>query len=77
MEQVNAVMGHITGFTKNLVELLLTMLSLGAIGQLLFSAPIFGMDVIGNVVSVIETLGNAGMVGLLSVMALFAIISKK
>ena len=45
--------------------------------QVLFGGAVFGMDVVGNVTSLIENLGNYGFVGLLAVIVLVKLLDKK
>jgi len=57
--------------------LLFTFLTLGILVQVLFGGAVFGMDVVGNVTSLIDTLGNSGFVGLLAVVVLVKLLDKK
>ena len=76
MEAISKVFDHVSGFAKKLTELLLTVLSLGVVAQVLLGDAMFGMDVIGNVVAIIDSLGNSGFVGILAVIVLYGILSK-
>ena len=67
MESISKVFDNVSGFAKKLTELLLTVLSLGVVAQVLYGNAIFGMDVIGNVVGIIESLGNGGVVGIIAI----------
>ena len=67
----------IKGFFTNVSDLLITFLSVGILVQVLFGGAVFGMDVVGNVTSLINTLGNSGFVGLLAVILLMKILDKK
>lgn len=67
----------IKGFFKGITELMFTFLTVGILVQVLFGSPVFGMDVVGNVVGLIESLGSSGFVGLLAVVALVSLINKK
>ena len=53
MDSISKVFDNVGGFVKKLTELLLTVLSLGVVGQILYGAPVFGIDAIGNVTAVI------------------------
>ena len=76
MEKISGAIDAIGGFLKGVTGLLMTFLALGVVGQILLGEAIFGMDVIGNVVAVIESLGNSGFVGILAVIVLYGILSK-
>jgi len=71
------VFEKIKGFFKGMTELMFAFLTIGILVQVLFGAPVFGMDVVGNVVALIESLGSSGFVGLLAVVALVSLINKK
>ena len=77
MDMVNKAFDLVSASVGKLTELLVLVLALAVIGQVLYGAPVFGMDVVGNVVSVIGALGNAGFVGLLAVIVLFGVLTKK
>jgi len=67
----------IKGFFTNISDLMITFLSVGILVQVLFGGAVFGMDVVGNVTGLINTLGNSGFVGLLAVILLMKILDKK
>jgi len=67
----------IKSFFSGVTELLFTFLTLGILVQVLFGGAVFGMDVVGNVTALIESLGNSGFVGLLAVVVLVKLLDKK
>ena len=71
------VFEKIKGFFKGMTDLLFAFLTIGILVQVLFGAPVFGMDVVGNVVGLIDSLGSSGFVELLAVVALVSLINKK
>ena len=71
------IFGSIKTFFSGVVDLLMTFLTVGILVQVLFGGAVFGMDVVGNVTSLIESLGNSGFVGLLAVIVLVKILDKK
>jgi hypothetical protein len=71
------VFEKIKGFFKGITELMFAFLTVGILVQVLFGSPVFGMDVVGNVVGLIESLGSSGFVGLLAVVALVSLLNKK
>lgn len=74
MEKVFEMM---KGFLKGMSELMFSFLTIGILVQVLFGSPVFGMDVVGNVVGLIESLGSSGFVGLLAVVALVSLINRE
>ncbi len=77
MDMINKAFEMVSGSVGKLTELLVLVLALATVAQVLYGAPVFGMDVVGNVVAVIGSLGEAGFVGLLAVLVLFGVLSKK
>jgi hypothetical protein len=71
------IFGQIKSFFNGVSDLLITLLSVGVLVQILFGAPVFGVDVVGNVTSLIDSLGNSGFVGLLAVIILVKLIGDK
>jgi hypothetical protein len=71
------IFGSIKTFFSGVTELLFTFLALGILVQVLFGGAVFGMDVVGNVTALIESLGNSGFVGLLAVVVLVKLLDKK
>ena len=67
----------IKSFFTNVSDLMMTFLSVGILVQVRFGGAVFGMDVVGNVTGLINTLGNSGFVGLLAVILLMKILDKK
>ena len=67
----------IKSFFNNMNDLLLAFLSVGILVQVLFGGSVFGMDVVGNVTKLINSLGNSGFVGLIAVILLMKILDKK
>jgi hypothetical protein len=71
------VFEKVKGFFKGITDLMFAFLTVGILVQVLFGGPVFGMDVVGNVVALIESLGNSGFVGLLAVVVLVNLLNKK
>jgi|TARA_R100000093_G_scaffold51185_1_gene26423 hypothetical protein len=74
---MDKIFGTIKSFFSGVSELLITLLSVGVLVQILFGAPVFGIDVVGNVTGLIDSLGNSGFVGLLAVIILVKLIDRK
>jgi len=73
---MDKIFGKIKGFFTGLNELMLSLLSVGILVQVLFGGDVFGMDVVGNVVALIESLGSSGFVGLLAVIILVKLLDR-
>mgnify|MGYP004003353937 FL=1 len=71
------IFGSIKTFFSGVTDLLMPFLTVGILVQVLFGEAVFGMDVVGNVTALIESLGNSGFVGLLAVVLLVKLLDKK
>ena len=58
------VMNYFTGFFGGLVTIMIHIIPVTILWSLLTGEVIFGMDIIGNFMAMINALGNAGFVGL-------------
>ena len=64
-------------FFGKMTSLFMGLLSFGVMAEILFGSPVMGMSVIGNVMDVINILGNNGVVGLIALVILYSLLSKK
>tara|TARA_R100001463_G_scaffold101645_1_gene156118 strand:+ start:477 stop:722 length:246 start_codon:yes stop_codon:yes gene_type:complete len=60
------VMNYFSGFFGGLVTIMIHIIPVTILWTLLTGEVIFGMDVVGNFMAMINALGNAGFVGLLA-----------
>ena len=70
------VFSMVQGFIGKMSKLFLTLLSFGVMAEILFGSPVMGMSVISNVMDVISTLGNNGVVGLIALVILYELLNK-
>jgi len=70
LEKVNEGVGGLTTLVMNL-------LALGILVEVIYGAGIFGMGVVGNVVALINSIGQSGFVGLLSLVVLLSLMKGK
>jgi len=59
-------MEYIKGFFGGLVSIMMAIVPVTILWSLLTGNVVFGMDIIGNFMAMVTALGNAGFVGLLS-----------
>ena len=59
-------MNYFTGFFGGLVTIMIHIIPVTILWSLLTGEVIFGIDVIGNFMAMINALGNAGFVGLVA-----------
>ena len=61
------VMNYLSGFFGGLVTIMIHIIPVTILWSLLTGEVIFGMDVIGNFMAMVNALGNAGFVGLVAI----------
>ena len=74
---MESVFGYVTKFFKSMTGLFLVMLSFGILAEIVFGGPVFGISVITNVMDLINLLGDNGFVGLVALVILYELLSKK
>jgi len=67
----------VKGFFVGVTDLLTVFIALAVVVQVVFGSPVFGMDVVGNLVNLISALGASGFVGVLAVVLLISFFDKK
>ena len=60
-------MKYLAGFFGGLVTIMMHIIPVTILWGLLTGEVIFGMDVVGNFMAMVNALGNAGFVGLIAV----------
>ena len=71
------IFNMVNGFFNKMTSLFLGLLSFGVMAEILFGSPVMGMSVIGNVMDVINMLGNNGVVGLIALVVLYSVLEKR
>ena len=71
------IFNMVNGFFGKMTSLFLGLLSFGVMAEILFGSPVMGMSVIGNVMDVINMLGDNGVVGLIALVVLYSLLDKK
>ena len=74
---MDSVMKMVSGFFGGLVSLMMAILPVTILWQVLTGTTVFGMDVIANLTTLIEGLGNAGFVGLVVLVIIASFFTKK
>tara|TARA_A200000159_G_C7171623_1_gene275690 strand:- start:97 stop:318 length:222 start_codon:yes stop_codon:yes gene_type:complete len=70
------VITMIKGYVDDLTHLLMSFLAIGAIGEVLFGSGMFGVNVIGNLTSIISEFGQSGFAGLVALLVLVGLFRK-
>tara|TARA_R100000278_G_scaffold85469_1_gene65303 strand:- start:160 stop:381 length:222 start_codon:yes stop_codon:yes gene_type:complete len=66
----------IKGYVDDLTHLLMSFLAIGAIGEVIFGSGMFGINVIGNLTSIIGEFGQSGFAGLVALLVLVGLFRK-
>ena len=66
----------VKGYVDDLTHLLMSFLAIGAIGEVLFGSGMFGVNVIGNLTSIISQFGQSGFAGLVALLVLVGLFRK-
>ena len=66
----------IKGYVDDLTHLLMSFLAIGAIGEVIFGSGMFGINVIGNLTSIISEFGQSGFAGLVALLVLVGLFRK-
>ena len=59
-------MNYLTGFFGGLVTIMIHIIPVTILWTLLTGNVVFGMDIIGNFMAMVTAIGNAGFIGLLT-----------
>ena len=66
----------IKGYVNDLLQLSLSLIAFGAVAGILFRGGMFGMDVIGNLISLVNKFGEAGFAGFITLVVLVGLFRK-
>ncbi len=66
----------VKGYIDDLAHLLLSFVTIGAISEVIFGSGIFGVNVIGNLASIINKFGESGFAGLVALLVLVGLFRK-
>ena len=66
----------VKGYINDLADLMLSLVAIGAISEVIFGSGIFGVNVIGNLTSIINTFGESGFAGLVGLLVLVGLFRK-
>ena len=66
----------IKGYIDDLAHLMMSFLAVGAVSEVIFGSGVFGVNVIGNLTSIINTFGESGFAGLVALLVLVGLFRK-
>ena len=61
------VMNYLTGFFSGLVSIMMAIVPVTILWYVLTGGDVWGMDIIGNFMAMVSSLGSAGFVGLVAI----------
>ena len=70
------VITMVKGWIDDIAEVMLSFVAIGAVSEVLFGSGIFGVKVIGNLTSIINTFGESGFAGLVALLVLVGLFRK-
>ena len=70
------VITMVKGYVDDLAHLMLSFVAIGAISEVIFGSGVFGVKVIGNLTSIINTFGQSGFAGLVALLVLVGLLRK-
>ena len=71
------VITMVKGWIDDVAHLMLSFVAMGAVTEVLFGTGIFGVKVIGNLTSIINTFGQSGFAGLVALLVLVGLFKGK
>ena len=71
------VITMVKGWIDDVAHLMLSFVAMGAVSEVLFGTGIFGVKVIGNLTSIINTFGQSGFAGLVALLVLVGLFKGK
>ena len=71
------VITMVKGYIDDIAHLMLSFVAIGAVSEVLFGSGIFGVKVIGNLTSIINTFGQSGFAGLVALLVLVGLFKSK
>jgi hypothetical protein len=76
---MNDIITYIKGGASAITDIGLALVSISVLAEILFGkGALFGADVIGNVTSIVSTIGGEnGLIGLVALFVLVALLKKK
>ena len=66
----------VKGYVDDLAHLMMSFVAIGAVSEVIFGTGVFGVNVIGNLTSIINTFGQSGFAGLVALLVLVGLFRK-
>jgi len=66
----------VKGYIDDLAHLMMSFIAVGAISEVIFGTGVFGVNVIGNLTSIVNQFGQSGFAGLVALLVLVGLFRK-
>ena len=66
----------VKGYVDDLAHLMMSFVAIGAVSEVIFGSGIFGVNVIGNLTTIINSFGESGFAGLVALLVLVGLFRK-
>ena len=70
------IITQVKGYIDDLAHLLISFVTIGAVSEIIFGIGVFGVNVIGNLTSIINKFGESGFAGLVALLVLVGLFRK-
>ena len=74
--KMKEIITMVKGYIDDLAHLMMSFVAIGAISEVIFGTGVFGVNVIGNLTSIINTFGESGFAGLVALLVLVGLFRK-
>tara|TARA_R110000851_G_scaffold37986_4_gene97762 strand:+ start:15882 stop:16106 length:225 start_codon:yes stop_codon:yes gene_type:complete len=74
---MDSVIKYVTGFFGGLMTIMMAILPITILWTVLTGGTVFGMDVVSNITNLINSLGQGGFVGLVTLVIICSFFIKK
>jgi len=74
---MESIINKVTGFLGGLGQIFLALVPVSVLWYVLTGTDVFGMDVVTNLTTLVNTLGNGGFVGLVVLIILWSFFDGK
>jgi hypothetical protein len=70
------VITMVKGWLDDVAHLMMSFVAIGAVSEVIFGSGIFGVNVIGNLTTIINSFGESGFAGLVALLVLVGLFRK-
>ena len=75
-KNMKEIITMVKGYVDDLAHLMMSFVAIGAVSEVIFGSGIFGVNVIGNLTSIINSFGESGFAGLVALLVLVGLFRK-